>query len=51
MEDRRDGQMGNSEMGVDWFNDRRLLQPIENILPAEAEEMFYEQFNEFDKVA
>jgi transposase InsO family protein len=36
---------------VDWFNNRRLLQPIGNIPPAEAEETFYEQCNEFDKVA
>lgn len=36
---------------VDWFNNRRLLQPIGNIPPAEAEEKFYEQRNKFDKVA
>ena len=36
---------------VDWFNNRRLLQPIGNIPPAEAEEKFYKQCNEFDKVA
>ena len=36
---------------VDWFNNRRLLQPIGNIPPAEAEVKFYEQCNEFDKVA
>ena len=36
---------------VDWFNNRRLLQPIENIPPAEAEEKFNEQCDEFDKVA
>lgn len=36
---------------VDWFNNRRLLQPIENIPPTEAEEKFYEQCNEFNKVA
>ena len=36
---------------VDWFNNRRLLGPIGNIPPAEAEEKFYEQYNEFDKVA
>jgi transposase InsO family protein len=28
---------------VDWFNNRRLLQPIENIPPADAEEKFHEQ--------
>lgn len=26
---------------VDWFNDRRLLEPIGNIPPAEAEANFY----------
>jgi transposase InsO family protein len=26
---------------VDWFNNRRLLEPIENIPPAEAEANFY----------
>ena len=36
---------------VDWFNNCRLLQPIGNIPPAEAEEKFYEQQNEFDNVA
>lgn len=36
---------------VDWFNNRRLLQPIGNIPPAEAEEKFCEQCNQFDKVA
>lgn len=36
---------------VDWFNNRRLLQPIGNIPPTEAEEKFYQQCNEFDKVA
>ena len=36
---------------ADWFNNRRLLQPIGNIPPVEAEEKFYEQQNEFDKVA
>jgi transposase InsO family protein len=25
----------------DWFNNRRLLEPIGNILPAEAEERYY----------
>ncbi len=36
---------------VDWFNNRRLLKPIGNIPPAEAEEKFYAQCKEFDKVA
>ena len=26
---------------VDWFNNRRLLEPIRNIPPAEAEERHY----------
>jgi transposase InsO family protein len=26
---------------VDWFNNRRLLKPIGNIPPAEAEANFY----------
>jgi transposase InsO family protein len=26
---------------VDWFNNRRLLEPIGNIPPAEAEDRFY----------
>ena len=26
---------------VDWFNNRRLLEPIGNIPPAEAEECYY----------
>lgn len=31
---------------VDWFNNRRLLEPIGNILPAEAEESYYAMLNE-----
>jgi putative transposase len=31
---------------VDWFNNRRLLEPIGNIPPAEAEARYYAQFNE-----
>jgi putative transposase len=27
---------------VDWFNNRRLLEPIGNIPPAEAEAAFYD---------
>jgi putative transposase len=26
---------------LDWFNNRRLLEPIGNIPPAEAEERYY----------
>jgi len=29
---------------VDWFNNRRLLEPIGNIPPAEAEQAYYSQF-------
>jgi transposase InsO family protein len=36
---------------VDWFNNRRLLEPIGNIPPAEAEARFYAQSNEFAMVA
>ena len=28
---------------VDWFNHRRLLEPIGNIPPAEAEARYYDQ--------
>jgi transposase InsO family protein len=28
---------------IDWFNNRRLLEPIGNIPPAEAEERYYDQ--------
>ena len=31
---------------VDWFNNRRLLEPIGNIPPAEAEERYYAQLDE-----
>jgi hypothetical protein len=31
---------------VDWFNNRRLLQPIGNIPPAEAEERYYATLEE-----
>jgi putative transposase len=31
---------------VDWFNNRRLLEPIENMPPAEAEARYYAQANE-----
>ena len=36
---------------VDWFNNRRLLEPIGNIPPAEAEARYYAQINEFDIAA
>ena len=31
---------------VDWFNNKRLLEPIGNIPPAEAEARYYAQLNE-----
>lgn len=31
---------------VDWFNNRRLLEPIGNIPPAEAEERYYAMIEE-----
>ncbi len=31
---------------VDWFNNRRLLEPIGNIPPAEAEARYYAQIGE-----
>jgi len=31
---------------VDWFNNRRLLEPIGNIPPAEFESMYYRQQDE-----
>jgi transposase InsO family protein len=36
---------------VDWFNHRRLLEPIGNIPPAEAEERYYAMLNEQKLVA
>ena len=36
---------------VDWFNNRRLLESIGNIPPAEAEEAFYTNLNTLDRVA
>ncbi len=31
---------------VDWFNHRRLLEPIGNIPPAEAEARYYERLSQ-----
>ncbi len=31
---------------VDWFNNRRSLEPIGNIPPAEYEKLYYEQTEE-----
>ena len=36
---------------VDWFNNRRLLEPIGNIPPAEAEERYYAMMDERLKAA
>jgi transposase InsO family protein len=36
---------------VDWFNHRRLLEPIGNIPPSEAEENYYQQLIESAKAA
>jgi len=36
---------------VDWFNHRRLLEPIGNIPPAESDEAFYAKLNTLDMVA
>ena len=36
---------------VDWFNNRRLLEPIGNIPPAEAEERYYAQLDETKQAA
>jgi putative transposase len=36
---------------VDWFNNRRLLEPIGNIPPAEAELRYYAMIDEVDVAA
>lgn len=36
---------------VDWFNNRRLFEPIGNIPPAEYEMAYYRQLEESDEVA
>jgi len=36
---------------VDWFNHRRLLEPIGNVPPAEAEARYYAQAEEFARAA
>ena len=36
---------------VDWFNHRRLLEPIGNIPPAEAEDQYYAAASNLDMVA
>ena len=36
---------------VDWFNNRRLLEPIGNITPAEAERCYYNSIDDPAKAA
>ena len=36
---------------VDWFNNRRLLEPIGDVPPAEYEMMYYRQLEESAMVA
>ena len=36
---------------VDWFNHRRLLEPIGNIPPAEAEELYYAMLDDVSMAA
>ena len=36
---------------VDWFNNRRLLEPIGNIPPAEAEKRHYAMLEQSDMAA
>jgi transposase InsO family protein len=36
---------------IDWFNNRRRLEPIGNIPPAEAEACYYAQADEHAMVA
>jgi len=36
---------------VDWFDHRRILEPIGNIPPAEAEENYYEEFDKLPMAA
>jgi len=36
---------------VDWFNNRRLLEPIGNIPPAEAEELYYAMLDDVPMAA
>ena len=40
MADHGSRRIRNARM-VDWFNNRRLLEPIGNIPPVEAEERYY----------
>ena len=37
--------------GSDWFNNRRLLEPVGNIPPAEAQERHYAMLEQSDMAA
>ena len=39
-------QIPRTSSWVDWFNNRRLLEPIGNIPPTEAEERYYAMLDE-----
>jgi len=41
-------QASPTGLQVDWFNNRRLPEPIGYIPPAEAEERHFAQFNTLD---
>ena len=43
--------MGAGHEWVDWFNNRRILEPIGHIPPAEAENNFYAAKPKTDMVA
>jgi transposase InsO family protein len=36
---------------VDWFNNRRLLEPIGNVPPAESEAVYYRELEELTPIA
>jgi len=36
---------------VDWLNNRRILEPIGNITPAEAEQLFYAAMDQIPMAA
>ena len=36
---------------VDWFNNRRILEPIGHISPADYEQMYYQQLDESPEAA
>jgi len=36
---------------VDWFNNRRILEPVRNIPPAEYELMYYQRIEESSEAA